>query len=106
VRRRDFTIGLLLSSATGALAQEHRIAIVIPAGPVALISETGHPFWRAIFGELRRLGDVEGQNLTVERFFGAPTARALYEATFLPASARPACRKNDRDPRPCHPMWG
>jgi putative ABC transport system substrate-binding protein len=75
MRRRDFAIGLLLAAAVRmARAQEaakqHRIAIVIPAGSVALISETGHPFWRAIFGELRRLGDVEGQNLTVERYSG------------------------------------
>ena len=75
MRRRDFAIGLSLAAAVRrARAQErpkqHRIAIVIPAGPVTLISETGHPFWRAIFGELRRLGDVEGQNLTVERYSG------------------------------------
>ncbi|HKM70970.1 MAG TPA: ABC transporter substrate-binding protein, partial [Stellaceae bacterium] len=48
----------------------HRIAIVVPAGPVADISETGPAFWRAFFEELRRLGDVEGQNLTVERYSG------------------------------------
>jgi putative ABC transport system substrate-binding protein len=74
MRRRDFTIGVLLSAATGVLAQErpkqHRIAIVIPAGSVTRISETGTFFWQAIFGELRRLGDVEGQNLTVERYSG------------------------------------
>jgi len=37
MRRRDFAIGLLLASATGVRAQErakqHRIAIIIPAGP-------------------------------------------------------------------------
>jgi putative tryptophan/tyrosine transport system substrate-binding protein len=72
VRRRDFTVGLLLASATSALAQEtakqHRIAIVRPAGSVALISETGIHFYKEFFKELRRLGDVEGQNLTVERY--------------------------------------
>jgi putative ABC transport system substrate-binding protein len=75
MRRRDFTIGLLLASGTQTVrAQErrkqHRIAIVIGAGPVAPISETGHPFWRAFFEELHRLGDLEGQNLTVERYSG------------------------------------
>jgi putative ABC transport system substrate-binding protein len=74
VRRRDFTVGLLLASATSALAQEtakqHRIAIVRPAGSVALISETGIHFYKEFFKELRRLGDVEGQNLTVERHSG------------------------------------
>src|ERR1700747_1857854 len=74
MRRRDFTVGLLLASATGVRAQErpnqHRIAIVRPAGSVALISDTGIRTYRAFFEELRRLGDVEGENLTVERYSG------------------------------------
>src|SRR5580704_7291152 len=74
MRRRDFTIGLLLATATGARAQErakqHRIALVIPAGSVASINDTLPRFYQAIFDELRRLGDVEGQNLTVERYSG------------------------------------
>ena len=74
MRRRDFTVGLLLASPTSALAQEtakqHRIAIVRPAGSVALISDTGVSFYQAFFAELRRLGAVEGQNLTVERYSG------------------------------------
>jgi hypothetical protein len=45
VRRRDFTIGLLLATGTRSgraqeRAKRHRIAIVIPAGAVAIISET------------------------------------------------------------------
>ena len=52
-----------------------RVAIVIPAGPTAFISDTSSDtlnrrLYRAFFGELRRLGDVEGQNLTVERYSG------------------------------------
>lgn len=80
MRRRDFTIGVLLGvSARKVWAQEaakpHQIAIVIPAGPVADISETGSDplrrrFYQAFFAELRRLGDVEGQNLAVERYSG------------------------------------
>ena len=79
MRRRDFTIGLLLASTAVALAQEpakqHRIAIVVPAGPIAAISDTGSdPIrrreYQAFFEELRRLGDVEGQNLTIERYSG------------------------------------
>jgi putative tryptophan/tyrosine transport system substrate-binding protein len=75
MKRRDFTIGLLLAAGTrSAPAQErvkqHRIAIIRPAGPVFVMSDTGHPFWRAFFEELRRLGDVEGENLTVERYSG------------------------------------
>jgi putative ABC transport system substrate-binding protein len=79
MRRRNFTIGLLLASATGAWAQQpakqHRIAIVIPAGAVAIISETSSDplrrrFYQSFFEELRRLGDVEGQNLMIERYSG------------------------------------
>jgi putative ABC transport system substrate-binding protein len=80
MRRRDFTIGLLLATAVRTVqAQERgkqrRIAIVIPAGAVAIISETSSDlirlrFYQGFFGELRRLGDVEGQNLTIERYSG------------------------------------
>ncbi len=74
MRRRDFMSALLLASATSVRAQEraeqHRIAIIRPAGPTALISDTGIRFYRAFFEELRRLGDSEGRNLTVERYSG------------------------------------
>jgi putative ABC transport system substrate-binding protein len=80
MRRRDLTIGLLLATAVGrARAQEpakqHRIAIVIPTGPVAVINETSSDtlsrrFWQPFFEELRRLGNIEGQNLIVERYSG------------------------------------
>jgi len=80
VRRRDFTIGLVLASAVRAgraeePVKQHRIAIVIPSGPVAIISETSgdalyRRFYQPLFEELRRLGDVEGQKLTVERYSG------------------------------------
>jgi putative ABC transport system substrate-binding protein len=73
MRRRDFTIGLLLAAAVRPgraqeRAEQHRIAIVIPAGPVALIDDPGSRFYQAFWEELRRSGDVEGQNLTVERY--------------------------------------
>jgi putative ABC transport system substrate-binding protein len=79
MRRRDFLISILLVSAASAQAQErvrqHRIAMVIPAGATAAISETSDDavfrrLWQPFFEELRRLGDVEGQNLTVERYSG------------------------------------
>ena len=74
MRRRDFTAGLLLASVTSfqaqAQAKQHRIAIVRPAGPIALISDTGIRTYCAFFEELRRLRDIEGQNLTVERYSG------------------------------------
>jgi putative tryptophan/tyrosine transport system substrate-binding protein len=76
MRRRDFTVGLLLAGGTrSARAQEpakqHRIAIVIPSGPVDRISATGGSrVFQVFFDELRRLGDMEGETLTVERYSG------------------------------------
>jgi putative tryptophan/tyrosine transport system substrate-binding protein len=80
MRRRDFTAGLLLAATVGTAraqepARQYRIAIVIPAGPIAAVSETGSdPIrrreYQPFFEELRRLGDVEGQNLTIERYSG------------------------------------
>ncbi len=74
MRRREFTISLLLAAVTQpAQAQEsakhHRIAI-IAAGPVACIHDPGIPFFRGFFEELRRLGDVEGHNLAVDGYSG------------------------------------
>jgi putative ABC transport system substrate-binding protein len=73
VKRRDFTIGLLLAPAVPTAraqerAKQHRIAIVITAGPVARIDDPGSHFWQPFWQELRRLGDIEGQNLAVERY--------------------------------------
>jgi putative ABC transport system substrate-binding protein len=75
VKRRDFTIGLLLAAvARSGRAQEpakpHRIAIAIPAGPVASIDDPERRFYHAIFQELRKLGYIEGQNLTIDRYSG------------------------------------
>jgi hypothetical protein len=87
MRRCDFTIGLLLAAATQSVraqepSKQHRIAIVIPAGPVAVISETGSDsllrrLYQPFFEELRRLGDVEAQNLIVERYSGEGQHYAL-----------------------------
>jgi ABC-type uncharacterized transport system substrate-binding protein len=74
VRRRDFTIGLLLATAAGPasaqdLAKPPRIAVVAAVLPADLITETGGGTpWRAFFEELRRLGYVEGRNIIVERY--------------------------------------
>jgi putative ABC transport system substrate-binding protein len=80
MRRCDFTIGLLLMAAVPSVraqerAVQHRIAIVTSAGPVAVISETSSDslnrrLYQPFFEELRGLGDVEGQNLIVERYSG------------------------------------
>jgi putative tryptophan/tyrosine transport system substrate-binding protein len=74
MRRRDFTIGVLLATATRAQAQQpaksHRIAIIVSAGPATRVNEPASRWWQAFWEELSRLGDVEGQNLTVERYSG------------------------------------
>jgi putative ABC transport system substrate-binding protein len=80
MRRRDFTVGLALAAAVRTAraqgpAKQRRIAIVIPAGPVTVISETASDtfsrrLYQPFFEELRRLGDVEGQNLTIEGYSG------------------------------------
>jgi putative ABC transport system substrate-binding protein len=72
MRRRDFLLAGLLVPSMAARAQHsgtrRRIAFFHPAIPVTLMTETGGgSAWRAFFSELRRLGYVEGQNLTVER---------------------------------------
>jgi hypothetical protein len=77
MRRRDFAIGLLLATGVGTAraqerAQQHRIAIVIPAGAVAIISETSSDpirrrFYQPFFQELRRLGDVESESTADSR---------------------------------------
>ena len=76
MRRRDFIT--LLGGAAAAwplaaraqqLANQPRIAIFHPAIPTTLLTETGGgSAWRAFFGELRRLGYVEGKNLIIERY--------------------------------------
>jgi putative ABC transport system substrate-binding protein len=95
MRRRDFTIGLSLSVAVRAVraqqpAKHHRIAI-IAAGPVARIDDPGNLFFHAIFEELRRLGDVEGQNLTVDRYSGG--GRGPRPMPTSPARSSPGTRK-------------
>src|SRR5437763_4450946 len=76
MKRRQF-MGLLIGGAAvspfALHAQQrptqHRIAIFHPAIPANLITETGGgTAWRAFFGELRRLGYIEGENLIVERY--------------------------------------
>jgi putative ABC transport system substrate-binding protein len=66
VRRRDLIIGLWAVAIVGsAQAQQrgkvHRIAVISAATPAA-----DWPLW----GELRRLGYIEGQNLLIERYSG------------------------------------
>jgi len=74
MRRRDLTLGLLLATAVGRVraqvaTKQRRIAI-ITTQPVANIDDPKNSLFRAFFEELRRLADVEGPNLTIERYSG------------------------------------
>jgi putative tryptophan/tyrosine transport system substrate-binding protein len=77
MRRRAF-IGSLIGTAVAwplaASAQQpgkvYRIAVVHPSRPVKEMNETGSIYYKGFFGELRRLGYIEGQNLIVERYSG------------------------------------
>src|ERR1043165_4376621 len=76
MRRRELLGALGGAAASWPLAARaqqsparQRIAIFHPAIPVSLLTETGGgSAWRAFFGELRRLGYVEGENLIIERY--------------------------------------
>src|SRR3954466_2524694 len=76
MRRREFIALVGAAAAAWPLAaraqqaaRPPRMAMFHPAIPVALLTETGGgSAWRAFFGELRRLGYIEGQNLLIERY--------------------------------------
>ena len=75
MRRRTFVAGVLVATAAGrAQAQQpakvYRIAIVYPSTPVAEQRKAAaeSPRGKAFWGELRRLGLVEGRNVVVERY--------------------------------------
>jgi putative ABC transport system substrate-binding protein len=76
VRRREFIASLLFSAVTPHVqaqqpAKVYRLAIANPSVPVKDMNETGSSSaFKAFFGELRRLGYIEGQNLIVERYSG------------------------------------
>jgi putative ABC transport system substrate-binding protein len=76
MRRRTFItlLGAAAACPLAARAQQParppRVAMFRPAIPPALLTETGGgSAWRAFFGELRRLGYVEGQSLIIERYW-------------------------------------
>jgi putative ABC transport system substrate-binding protein len=76
VRRRKFIslIGTAVAWPLAASAQQpakvFRIAIVHPSASITVMNETGTISYKTLFGELRRLGYIEGQNLIVERYSG------------------------------------
>lgn len=75
MRRREFLAGGLSVAVglSGAAAQPapavRRLAIFSLGEPTALMQEKSeNRYYRALFSELRRLGHVEGENLTIERY--------------------------------------
>jgi putative ABC transport system substrate-binding protein len=75
MRRREFIAALMLASTMRvAVAQQpakmKRIAMVHPSRKVDDLTIAGPPFYKAFFEELSRLGYVERQNLSVERYSG------------------------------------
>ena len=77
MRRRDFIamVGASAAWKSSARAQKlatgHRIAVVAAADPVSELTESGgNPHYEAFFRELRQLGDIEGQNLVIDRYSG------------------------------------
>ncbi|SKA34875.1 putative ABC transport system substrate-binding protein [Enhydrobacter aerosaccus] len=83
MRRRELLGGgLSLAAASTARAQsggkQRRLAIFSPSESTGLMREDGpNAYYRVLFEELRRLGFVEGQNLTVERYGKEQTAAGL-----------------------------
>src|ERR1700682_6191608 len=55
-------------SAAQQSTNKKRLAIFSPSKPSADLHEHGSKFSRALFAELRRLGQIEGQNLKVESY--------------------------------------
>lgn len=76
MRRRDFIafVGaayMLPAAAHGQSSKVRRMAILHPSHPVTELNELSRfRYYREFFGELRRLGYVEGRNLFIERFSG------------------------------------
>jgi putative tryptophan/tyrosine transport system substrate-binding protein len=66
---------LFATAAQSLRAKQHRIAIVIASGPATRVDDPASRYWQAFWEELRRLGDVEGQNLTVDRYCGGGSQR-------------------------------
>src|SRR5712692_8704838 len=81
MKRRDAAFGLLaLAAASLARAQTPaqlpRIALIDSTEPPANMAEGGNPMWSALLGELRRLGHIERQTVSVDRWSGGGAATA------------------------------
>lgn len=62
----------VLAAPRAGFAQQRlrRVALVARNSPVEAMTETGSSGWRVVLSELRRLGLVEGQSITFERYSG------------------------------------
>ncbi len=81
MNRRDAAFGLFaLAAAPLARAQTQaqlpRIALVDSTELPANMVEGGNPVWSALLGELRRLGHIERQTVSVDRWSGGGAATA------------------------------
>ena len=73
MRRRRFITGAAATIASPAAlragGKAQRLAIFSPFEPIALMrADSNYRSYRVLFAELHRLGHVEGQNLTIERY--------------------------------------
>src|SRR3569832_1055838 len=73
MRRREFVAGTVLFAAAAPVAAQpvplsRRLAIVDQSNPESRMYEKSESYYGVMFTELRRLWQIEGQNLTVERY--------------------------------------
>jgi putative ABC transport system substrate-binding protein len=74
MRRWEFIAGAISAATVSHLAAQpagtsQRLAIFSPSEPSGLMhARSENRYYQALFGELRRLGHVEGQNLAVETY--------------------------------------
>jgi len=84
MNRRDFIVllGTAVYSNHGFAEEprrQHQLAIIHPSTAVEEMREAGvNPNWHAFFIELRRLGYIEGTNLTVHRYSAGGGGRDVY----------------------------
>src|SRR3954468_11890734 len=73
MRRREFVAGAVSFAAVTRVAAQpvansRRLAIIDVSNPISRMYEESESYYRVLFTELRRLGQIEGQNLIVERY--------------------------------------
>lgn len=94
-RRRlshTFTIAFLLTpsvSAAQSTGKVARLAVVHPLAPVAMLTSSGSPRYKALFAQLSRLGYVEGRNLQVDRWSAEGRANRFAEVAREVVRTRP-----------------